>query len=154
MKALRYLAFILCLAAWGWFGWYYAWPVAVHYFYLMELRQGFIGACVSMFITLLVLLWVYYAATMNLKRAIDDGTAPLPMMILGYTLVLPPALFLDWLVNMLMTVVFIDWPEHLGELVTGRLKRYAYQNYGSLRRKVAFIFADILDALDPSGKHI
>lgn len=154
MKALRYLAFILCLAGWGWFGWHYAWPVAVHYFHLLELGQGFIGACVSMFFTLLILLWVYYAATMNLKRAIDAGTAPKLMQVLGYTLVLPPGLFLDWLVNMMMTIVFLDWPASIFELVTGRLKRYAYGDFGELRRKAAFIFADILDALDQSGRHV
>jgi hypothetical protein len=154
VKALRYIVFIPCLLGWAWWGWHYGWPVAVHYFHLLELRQGFIGACVNMFITLLILLWVYYAAVMNLKRAVDNKTAPKLMTVLGYTLVAPPALLLDWLVNMLMTVPFFDLPGTWSELVTGRLKQYAYENHGALRRRVAFVFADILDALDPSGKHI
>lgn len=156
-KIARYAAFILCLAGWSWFGWHYAWPVAVYYFQLLEQRQGFLPACISMSFTLVVALWVYYAAAANLKRAIDDKTAPLLMQVLGYTLVLPPMLFLDWLCNMtVFTVLFWDLPAHKAELVTGRLKRYAaeIEHMNSKRWKAARVFALILDALDPTGRHI
>lgn len=104
----------------------------------------------------LYVLWVYYLAVMNLKRAIDAGTAPMTMKVLGYCTVLPPAVLVDWIMNMVLTIPFLDLPAHPGELVTGRLKRYAYQlqHWNTWREKVAVWFASILDACDPSGKHI
>lgn len=150
-------AFALCLAGWTWFGFHYVWPTFLFLFGLMEQRQGFLPACFSMSFTLVVALWVYYAAAANLKRAIDDKTAPLLMQVLGYTLVLPPMLFLDWLCNMtVFTILFGDLPAHKTELVTGRLKRYVYlpEHQGTKRQKVARVFALILDALDPTGRHI
>lgn len=150
-------AFALCLAFWAWIGWHYILPVGVFLFELMVQRQGFPLACVSMSLTLTVILWKYYAAAANLKRAIDNKTAPLLMQVLGYTLVLPPMLFLDWLLNYtLFRLLFWDRPAKWNELVTGRLKRYVYeaQHQGTKRQKVARIFALILDALDPSGKHV
>jgi hypothetical protein len=95
-------------------------------------------------------------AVMNLKRAIDAGVASLPMKVLGYTTVLPPAVLLDWLMNLALSFPFFDPPQWAGELVTGRLKRYAYeaQHRGTWRQRLALWFARILDALDPSGKHI
>lgn len=102
----------------------------------------------------LYILYVYYLAVMHLKHLIEDGKATKPMRYIGYWLILPPGLLIDWLVNIALTVPFLDLPAHPWELVTGRLKRYAYEDYGTLRRKVAFAFATILDAADPSGKHI
>lgn len=157
-KSLIYAAFALCLAGWAWFGRYYAWPVAAFHFQLLAQRQGSMpAACLSMAFILTVALWVYYAATANLKRVIDNKTAPLAMQVLGYTLVLPPMLFLDWLLNMtVFAVLFVDPPAHPAELVTGRLKRYVYEAryLGSMRQKAAQWFALILDALDPSGRHV
>lgn len=149
----RYIAFILCLAGWGWWGWHYGWPIAALYFELLEARQGQ-HAHVSFWMSLTLLLWVYYAAVMNLKRAIDEKRAHLPMQVLGYTLVLPPALFLDWLVNMVpMTFLCSDFPKSLKELVTGRLERYATGQYGRYRLLVSKAFGTILHALDPRGYH-
>lgn len=151
------ISFALCLAWWACVGWHYAWPTFAFLFDLLEQRQGQGFAWASMSFTLTMLCWVYYAAAANLKRVIDNGTAPIVMQVLGYTLVLPPLLFLDWLVNMtVFTVLFWDQPASKSELVTGRLKRYAYQpEYaGTKRRKAAHGFALILDALDPSGIHI
>lgn len=156
-QKLIYIAFALCLAGWAWFGWHYAWPVGAYYFELLQQRQGFLPACISMALTLTVVLWVYYAATANLQRVVDAGIAPLLMQVLGYTLVLPPMLFLDWLLNMtVFTVVFGDPPESKAELVTGRLKRYVYQvQYSETKRQTgARWFALILDVLDPSGVHV
>lgn len=158
MKKISILsAFVVCMAAWIWFGWHYAWPVAVHFFGLLEARQGLLPACLSTSFTLVVMLWIYYAATANLKRAIDNGTAPLLMQVLGYTLVLPPMLFLDWLANWtVFAALFWQWPSKWSELVTGRLKRYVYEllYQGTKRRWGAKVFALILDALDPSGVHV
>lgn len=104
----------------------------------------------------LYVLWLYYLAVMNLKRAIDSGAAPKPMRVLGYTLVLPPAVLLDWLMNLALSLPFLDAPAWWGELVTGRLKRYAYEakHQFTWRQRAALWFAAILDAADPSGKHV
>jgi len=101
-------------------------------------------------------LYIYYLAVMNLKRAIDDGLAPAPMKWLGYTVVLPPAVLLDWLMNIALSAPLLDFPAWWGELVTGRLKRYAYEpkHHDTWRQAFAVRFALILDAADPSGKHI
>lgn len=154
MKKLRYIAFIACLTAWVWWGWHYGWPLAAFYFDLLAERQGLLGAKVSWFMSLLVVLWVYYAAAMNLGRVIEDGTAPLAMKVLGYGLVLPPALFLDWLANMLLTVFMLDWPAQPWELVTGRLERYINGERGRARQLVAIFFETILGALDRRGYHV
>lgn len=108
------------------------------------------------YLAALYVLWVYYLAVMNLKRSIDAGTAPAPMKWLGYIVVLPPAVLLDWLVNVALSLPMLDMPAWWGELVTGRLKRYAYepQYFGTWRQTFAINFALILDAADPSGKHI
>lgn len=121
----------------------------------------------------LYVLYIYYLAVMHLKHLIDEGKATKPMRVIGYGLILPPALFVDWAVNIMLSVPFLDLPggnlrwnirvwkmtaedwKSIGfELVTGRLKRYTYEDYGALRRKAASWFATILDAADPSGKHI
>lgn len=101
-------------------------------------------------------LWIYYLAVMNLKRVIDAGLAPAPMKWLGYAVVLPPAVLLDWMMNMAFSLPLLDLPAWWGELVTGRLKRYAYepQHHNTWRQRFAFSFAVILDAADPSGKHV
>lgn len=154
MKYLRIAAFALCLLGWGYWGVHYGYPLATSYLALLQARQGVFFAQVSFWASLTVLLWVYYAAAMNLKRAIDEKRAPLPMQVLGYTLVLPPGLFLDWLVNMVpMTVISGDPPEHPGELVTGRLDRYARGGDGHYRQTLARFFGTILHALDPRGYH-
>lgn len=102
----------------------------------------------------LYVLYIYYLAVMHLKHLIDEGKATKPMRVIGYGLILPPALFVDWAVNVMLSVPFFDPPKTPWELVTGRLKRYTYEDYGALRRKAASWFATILDAADPSGKHI
>lgn len=156
MNTARHIAIALCLIGWAWFAWHYAIPLEAFYFSLLEQRQGFGWACVSWFLTLCLKVWVYYLAVMNLKRAIDAKLAPWPMELLGYATVLPPALFLDWLMNILLTFVTFDPPAWWGELVTGRLKRYAYdpKYHGTWLQKFAFGFAVLLDAADPSGRHI
>lgn len=103
---------------------------------------------------LVYLLWLFYLAVMNLKRARDDGTISRVALWLGYP-ILVVGLLLDWLVNVLIfTVLFLDAPGEPYELVTGRLKRHAYGPEG-WRRKFARWFADhLLDPFDPSGRHV
>ncbi len=154
MKALRYASFILCLLGWSWWGWHYGYPVAMTYLDMLESRQGWLGAHVSFWLTLMALLWVYYGMAMNLKRAINEKRAPIPMQVLGYTLVLPPGLFLDWIVNMVfMTFISGKLPGGWLELVTGRLESYASGKHGRYRLAVSDAFGTILHALDPRGYH-
>lgn len=111
---------------------------------------------VALYVGLIYALWVYYLAVMNVKRAIDAGTCPVVTKWVAYLTLLPPALLLDWALNMLLTAPFADWPAGWRELVTGRLKRYAYeaQHLGTWRQRAAVHFAKFLDAFDPSGRHI
>jgi hypothetical protein len=117
------------------------------------------------YVKLVYWLYVYYCAVMALKRAISEKRAPLPMKIVGYLFILPPALFLDWLVNMLLSFPMLDPPgEWVGfgrykffpkELVTGRLKRYKHDpTQPRARREFATFIALLLDAVDPEGPHV
>lgn len=100
-------------------------------------------------------LWVFYLAVMNLKRAKDAGNLRPIALWLGSP-ILVVGIVIDWLVNwVVFTVVCLDFPESAGELVTGRLKRYVRDEPDTWRASLAFWFADeLLDAFDPSGKHI
>lgn len=101
-------------------------------------------------------LWIYYLAVMNLKRAIDADLAHPVAKWSGYLLVLPPAVLTDWAVNMtLCTFLFLDMPASKRELVTGRLKRYAESPGWHWRKAGAIWFAtSMLDVFDPSGDHV
>ncbi len=95
-------------------------------------------------------LWLFYLAVMNLKRARDAGTLSkvayalgLPLFAIGITL--------DALVNLVVcTVLLLELPREL--LVTSRLNRHIKGT--SWRSKVAaFICTHLLDKFDPSGCH-
>lgn len=97
------------------------------------------------------LLWIFYLAVMNLKRARDAGRLHrvaawlgLPVLVVGYVL--------DVLVQVVpATIVFFDPPREL--LLTTRLKRY--KDRTDWRGKVSAFMADVLlDDFDPSGKHV
>lgn len=170
-KTLIAIAFVLCLAAWTAVGVRYVWPAAQLVFELLEQDVGTTWAYVTSSVVLLIVLWGYYLAVMALKRAIHEKKAPLVMQVFGYLFILPPALLLDWLVNMLLTIPMFDMPgEWVGgfkigsfevpnwfpkELVTGRLKRYVYeQSQPRWRREFAVFMALLLDAVELGGKHV
>ena len=96
-------------------------------------------------------LWIFFLAVMNLKRARDNKTLTLPALVLGYPILLI-GYTIDVLVNLfLMTVLFVEIPSEW--TVTGRLKKHIYRSLG-WRQKVAQWFAtNLLDAFDPDGKH-
>lgn len=98
-------------------------------------------------------LWVFYLAVMNLKRAKDAGTISRMALWLGYPILLV-GLLLDWMVNVVVfTALFVELPATFTELVTGRLKRHAYQP--GWRSSLAEWFAEhLLDDFDPSGRHV
>jgi hypothetical protein len=99
----------------------------------------------------LYLLWIFYLAVMNLKRAKEAGlltkTAKvlgMPVLIVGYAL--------DCFVNVtLMTIVLFEVPQET--TVTARLKRHNRESSG-WRKTVAVWAEPLLDPYDPSGDHI
>lgn len=96
-------------------------------------------------------LWIFYLAVMGLQRARDAGTlGPIayklgvPVLIVGYAL--------DFAVNVVvMSVVLLEPPRET--TVTARLKRHASRD--TWRGDVArYLARHLLDAFDPSGRHI
>lgn len=97
------------------------------------------------------LLWVFYLATMNLKRAKDAGLLNKTTYALGLP-VLVIGLLLDLLINVLvMSLVLWEIPREL--TVTARLKRHHKTSTG-WRLAVVRWFEGILDPFDPSGDHV
>lgn len=97
------------------------------------------------------LLWVFYLAVMNLKRARDAGTLSKTAWALGLP-VLAIGLLLDLLINLLvMSLVLWEIPREA--TVTARLKRHHRQSTG-WRRLVSDWFEPLLDPFDPDGDHI
>jgi hypothetical protein len=96
-------------------------------------------------------LWLFYLAVMALKRARDAGQ----LTRVSYALGAPILLFgwaLDVAVNwIVMTALLVELPRET--TVTARLKRHKLDN--GFRGRIARWFArHLLDAFDPSGKHI
>jgi hypothetical protein len=96
------------------------------------------------------ILWFFYLAIMNLKRAKESGklnkTATYlgaPLLVIGY--------ILDFLVNIFLTIPFLELPHEF--TVTARLKRHVCHSIG-WRKSLACFFIPLLDPFDPSGKHI
>lgn len=97
------------------------------------------------------LLFVFYAAVMNIKRVRDAGKLTWFGKMLGYP-TLAIGLVLDLFVNVtLMTVLLLELPQEL--TVTSRLKRH-YRNSSGWRLTIVKFFESVLDDLDPSGDHI
>ena len=97
------------------------------------------------------LLWVFYLAVMNLKRAKDAGQLSKTALVLGAP-VLWIGYLLDAFVNItLMTIVLLEFPKEI--LVTDRLIRHSKATSG-WRLKVVYWFQPLLDPFDPSGRHL
>ena len=96
-------------------------------------------------------LWIFFLAVMNLKRAKQAGQLSSTARFLG-TPVLIVGYLLDAFVNIfVMTLLMLELPEEL--TVTARLKRHI--NYTSgFRHRFALWFQPLLDPYDPSGKHL
>lgn len=97
------------------------------------------------------LLYVWYAAVMNVKRVRDMGKLEKVGKLFGYpTLVI--GLILDLIVNVfVMTILMYEIPKEF--TVTSRLKRHNKNSTG-WRLKVVKFFEPMLDPLDPSGDHV
>lgn len=97
------------------------------------------------------MLWVFFLACMNLKRAKEAGQLTKTALILG-TPVLWIGYLLDAFVNItLMTVVMWELPKEW--LVTDRLARHHKTSTG-WRLAVVLWFEPLLDPYDPSGDHV
>lgn len=99
----------------------------------------------------LYVLWIFYLAVMNLKRARDAGTLTLSAKCFGY-----PVLFvgytLDVFINlMLMSVMFLELPHET--TMTSRVKRHLYHSTGWRETLAAWFCFNLLNSFDPSGKH-
>jgi hypothetical protein len=97
------------------------------------------------------LLWVFYLAVMNLRRAKAVGLLSKTAWVFG-TPVLVIGLLLDLLINLLvMSVVLWEIPREL--TVTARLKRHHKQSTG-WRLAVVLWFEPLLDPFDHDGDHV
>ena len=97
------------------------------------------------------LLWVFFLACMNLKRAKEAGQLTKTALVFG-TPVLWIGYLLDAFVNItLMTVVMWELPKEW--LVTDRLARHHKTSTG-WRLSVVLWFEPLLDPYDPSGDHV
>lgn len=96
--------------------------------------------------------WTHYLAIFHLKK-VEQAQGLLPLSrFLGYWVLLPKGMALDWLLNLVATLPFLDFPAHPLELVTGRLQRYV-DGPDSWRRRVAMAYdADQLKPYD--NEHI
>ena len=99
----------------------------------------------------LYVLWIFYLASMALIRARDAGTLSriayvlgVPILVVGYAL--------DFAVNVFVcTPLFLEPPRDT--TVTARLKRHVSKD--DWRGRIArWLALHLLDAFDPSGRHI
>lgn len=96
-------------------------------------------------------LWVHFLAIMHLQEVRDAGRlGPIAYRIGAVTLIYGYAL--DFAVNVVvMSVVMLEPPRET--TVTARLKRHASRD--TWRGDVArYLARHLLDAFDPSGRHI
>ena len=114
---------------------------------LLMLLVWYIGATVAS----LYALWLFYLAVMSLDRARRAKTLSKPALWFGYPILIA-GLLIDLLVNVLLTVPFLDLPRET--TVTYRLKRYAAGPDGWRKRVTLWFADDMLDDFDPTGKHV
>lgn len=99
----------------------------------------------------LYVLWIFYLAVMNLKRARDMGLLSRTATALG-TPVLIVGYLLDAVLNVVvMSLILLELPREA--TISQRLKRHN-RDAGGWRKAVAAWFEPLLDPFDPSGNHI
>ena len=83
----------------------------------------FANCYVSVFLT----TYLCYVAVFAIKKKREKTQSGTPsymlLTVLGYIFLIP-GMPLDWLLNMLSTIPFADKPDNMGELFTGRMRRY------------------------------
>lgn len=101
------------------------------------------------------LLWVHYLAVMKLKDMLAaKALRPVPKWF-GVYVVLPIGYTLDWLGNLIASVIFLDPPAKPLEIISPRLQRYldADPHLTTWRARWAWAFAEtwLNDADQPEG---
>lgn len=100
---------------------------------------------------MLYVLWIFYLAVMNLKRARDANAITRTALCFGYP-VLIVGYALDVFVNLtLMSVFFLELPHET--TMTSRVKRHLYHSQGWREKLAAWFCHNLLNSFDPSGKH-
>lgn len=93
--------------------------------------------------------WTHFLAIFHLKKVEQaQGLGPVSRF-LGYWVLLPRGLLLDWMLNIVASLPLWDLPAGPGELVTGRLQRYVDGPDGWRRRFALALDADKLEPYDP-----
>jgi len=97
-------------------------------------------------------VWVYYLALMNLKRARDKGTLTKPAKLMGLPVLLVGGIA-DWFFNMTFgTIGYLEKPTHWKELFSERCERHMHED--NWRGKQSrFWCRNFLDPYDPDGSH-
>jgi hypothetical protein len=95
-------------------------------------------------------LWVLYAAVMNFKRAHDEKKLSKTGLVLGYPIFIV-GIILDVYCNLIpLSLIMLEIPKEW--TVSARVTRLSMT--GGWRGDAARWFCDdLLDDLDPSGKH-
>lgn len=92
--------------------------------------------------------WVHFLAVFHLKKVEQaQGLGPISRFV-GYWMVLPSGLLHDFLLNVWVSLPFIDLPRDW--LLTGRLQRYVDGPDGWRRRFALALDADKLEPYDPN----
>jgi uncharacterized membrane protein len=110
-----------------------------------------VGSYLLLLVTSFYILWVFFLAVMSLKRAKDAGTLSRHALVLG-TPVLIVGLLVDLLCNVLLSVIFLEFPQEW--TVTARLKRHKYSGRGWQQAFASALGDHLLDDFDPSGLHL
>lgn len=96
-------------------------------------------------------VWIFYLAVMNLKRARDNKTLTKPALMFGY-----PILLVGYVADILLNVsvcslLFLEIPKEF--TVTARVQRHLYTGSGWREKLAGWFCHNLLNAFDPDGKH-
>jgi hypothetical protein len=114
-----------------------------------------VGYAVMGGIAAVYILWFFYLAIMNLKRAKDSQLmtkfayiAALPMLIGGY--------ILDIAVNVTIgSILFLEFPHYKRLTLSARMSYHFCDGGDKWRTRLACWFAkNLLDPYDPTGSHL
>lgn len=97
------------------------------------------------------IFWAFYVLTMGLYRAHLDGRLSGMQLCMGLPFVMV-GIALDVMCNFtIAAIMFAELPNEI--LVTERLKRHDRSGYGWRCDLARWICTNMLDSLDPNGRH-
>jgi hypothetical protein len=102
-------------------------------------------------VSAIYIVWIFYLAVMNLKRARDNKTLTKTALVLGY-----PILLIGYAADILLnisvcSVLFLELPKEF--TVTARVQRHLYTGSGWRENLAGWFCHNLLNAFDPDGKH-